>query len=165
MTRSASLAALLLGSALAGGQTRGPHAAAFEHGTFCRKYRCILQASWQRFGKPYTVYRLGTDDKVELAIYRDAKGDPVGATYSTWTVDDWSADYSRAAEFLLSVFPDAPITKNFVRDVDRSKTQAGQSTQWRGQTLVVLRELERQPSFNLFVRVNLSAGTWRPGEP
>ena len=157
--------AFLLGAAVMAGQAPRPAATAFEHSAFCRHEGCVRQASWKRFGKAYTVYRIETDSKVEVAIYRDTMGNPLGATYSTWTDDDWSADYGRAVTFLGGVFPGIPVTTNVVRELDHSKTQAGRDVKWREERIVLVREYERQPSFNLFVRVKLEAGVWRPGQP
>lgn len=151
--------------ASAGGLEASSGSKIFQANAFCQKYGCLPVASWQRFGRKYEVYRLSRDSKVELSIYRNSSGGVVGATYSTWTVDDWSADYGRAAEFLSSVFPGAAINRALVGQIDRSKTQAGANVNWRGQTLVLFRELARVPSFNQLLRVSMSAGIFRPGQP
>ncbi|WP_133162087.1 hypothetical protein [Deinococcus aerius] len=155
----------LVNIASAGGLEASSGSKIFQANAFCQKYGCLPVASWQRFGRKYEVYRLSRDSKVELSIYRDSSGGVVGATYSTWTVDDWSADYGRAAEFLSTVFAGADINRGLLSQVDKSRVQAGANVGWRGQTLVLFRELVRVPSFNQLLRVNVSAGLFKSGQP
>lgn len=165
MKRARLIPVALLSSAVAGGLEASPNVKLFPEGTFCQKYGCTLVTSWSRFGRGYEIYHLTKDNKIELSIYRDIKGSPVGATYSTWTLDDWSGDYGRAAEFLRSVFPGAPIDKMLIARIDQSKTQAVDNVAWDGRILVLFRETARVPSFNQLLRVNVSAGIWQAGQP
>lgn len=158
MKRFALLTLILAGSASAASSS-------FQNSAFCQKNGCTLVTSWHRFDRKYEVYHLKRDKDTELSLYRNASGTVVGATYSTWTIDDWSAHYAQAAAFLASAFPGAAINTRLIMQLDRTTTQASANLKWKSQTLVLYRETARVPSYNQLVRMNVSAGLFQPGQP